>query len=123
MYNTKLQSWSLLALILSSTILTTFAYPNSVKRQIAPHYQAPQPKYLPLNGQDIQTQDLILQQQPDDVNRKFAEKPNNIKKVALDDIDDDIQTNQIQDGGFSWSSVLGEYYFNGFYLIVTLFFF
>lgn len=107
MYNTKFQSWSLLALVLSSTLLTTCAYPNSVKRQIAaPQYQAPQPKYLPLNGQVINAQDY----DQDDANRKFAEKPNNIKKVALDDIDDDIQTNQIQDGGFSWSNMLGEYF-------------
>ncbi|XP_055621282.1 uncharacterized protein LOC129765231 isoform X2 [Toxorhynchites rutilus septentrionalis] len=49
------------------------------------------------------------------LNRKFAEKPNSIKKVALDDIDD-IQTNQIQDGGFSWSNMLGvlmQMMFNG----------
>lgn len=42
--------------------------------------------------------------------RKFAEKPNALKKVALDDIDEDIQTNQISDnggGGFSWTNMLG----------------
>ncbi|XP_049537906.1 uncharacterized protein LOC125952478 isoform X3 [Anopheles darlingi] len=47
--------------------------------------------------------------------KKFAEKPNAIKKVALDDIDE-IQTNQIQDGGFSWSNMLGilmQMIFNG----------
>jgi hypothetical protein len=41
--------------------------------------------------------------------RKFAEKPNAMKKVALDDLDD-IGSNQIQEGagaGFSWSSMLG----------------
>lgn len=43
---------------------------------------------------------------PSEDNRKFAEKPNAMKKVALDDIDD-IQTNQIQDSGFSWSNMLG----------------
>ncbi|XP_034193392.1 uncharacterized protein LOC117610282 isoform X1 [Osmia lignaria lignaria] len=40
--------------------------------------------------------------------RKFAEKPNAMKKVALDDLDD-ISTNQIQEGGstgFSWSNML-----------------
>lgn len=41
-------------------------------------------------------------------NRKYAEKPNALKKVALDDIDDDLQTNQISDGPFSWSNMLGE---------------
>lgn len=39
--------------------------------------------------------------------RKFAEKPNALKKVALDDIDE-IQTNSISDGGFSWSNLLGK---------------
>ncbi|XP_034938851.1 uncharacterized protein [Chelonus insularis] len=41
--------------------------------------------------------------------RKFAEKPNAMKKVALDDIDD-IGSNQIQENsaaGFSWSNMLG----------------
>ena len=42
-----------------------------------------------------------------DGDRKFAEKPNAMKKVALDDIDD-IQTNQISEGGFSWSNMLGK---------------
>lgn len=42
--------------------------------------------------------------------RKFAEKPNALKKVALDDIDD-IQTNSISDGGFSWSNMLGKHLF------------
>lgn len=40
-------------------------------------------------------------------NRKFAEKPNALKKVGLDDIDEDIQTNQINDNGFSWTNMLG----------------
>lgn len=57
------------------------------------------------------TQNQSHQQHPSyytnpQLDRKFAEKPNAIKKVALDDIDD-IQTNQIQDGGFSWSNMLG----------------
>ncbi|XP_063993998.1 uncharacterized protein LOC135171401 isoform X2 [Diachasmimorpha longicaudata] len=41
--------------------------------------------------------------------RKFAEKPNAIKKAGLDDIDD-VGSNSIQEGGatgFSWSSMLG----------------
>ncbi|KAL6436201.1 hypothetical protein ACFW04_004649 [Cataglyphis niger] len=41
--------------------------------------------------------------------RKFAEKPNAMKKVAIDDLED-ISTNQIQEGsssGFSWSNMLG----------------
>ncbi|XP_014469911.1 PREDICTED: uncharacterized protein LOC106741932 [Dinoponera quadriceps] len=41
--------------------------------------------------------------------RKFAEKPNAMKKVAIDDLED-ISTNSIQEGGssgFSWSNMLG----------------
>ncbi|KAK0076872.1 hypothetical protein PV325_014062 [Microctonus aethiopoides] len=41
--------------------------------------------------------------------RKFAEKPNAMKKVALDDLDD-IGSNQVQENsvtGFSWSNMLG----------------
>ncbi|XP_057329142.1 uncharacterized protein LOC130669990 isoform X1 [Microplitis mediator] len=41
--------------------------------------------------------------------RKFAEKPNAMKKVALDDLDD-IGSNQLQETngtGFSWSNMLG----------------
>lgn len=41
--------------------------------------------------------------------RRYAEKPNNVKKVALDDIDQDIQTNQISDNPFSWTNMLGLY--------------
>lgn len=44
--------------------------------------------------------------------RKFAEKPNNVKKVVLEDRNDldDVSTNQISDSlpqaGFSWSNIL-----------------
>lgn len=68
-------------------------------RQITSTQQNPQPNYVPLNGEVIED------------NRKFAEKPNALKKVALDDIDDDLQTNQIQDGGFSWANMLGKEFF------------
>ncbi|XP_033335014.1 uncharacterized protein LOC117225502 isoform X2 [Megalopta genalis] len=52
----------------------------------------------------------LQQPQPQQIreDRKFAEKPNAMKKVALDDLDD-ISTNQIQEGsssGFSWSNML-----------------
>uniref|UniRef100_A0A1S4N1R1 Uncharacterized protein n=1 Tax=Pediculus humanus subsp. corporis TaxID=121224 RepID=A0A1S4N1R1_PEDHC len=40
--------------------------------------------------------------------RKFAEKPNNLKKVSIDNNAlDDVTSNQIQDSGFSWSNMLG----------------
>lgn len=84
--------------------MTTFAYPQQIaqqQQQIAQqqkqHYQQTN-QYIPTHNLDQYHSD----------NRKFAEKPNSIKKVALDDIDD-IQTNQISDGnnGFSWSNMLG----------------
>lgn len=40
--------------------------------------------------------------------RKFAEKSNALKKVALDDLDDE-QTNSISEGGFSWTNILSMY--------------
>lgn len=50
---------------------------------------------------------LPMPQQEQAQERKFAEKSNALKKVALDDIDE-IQTNSISDGGFSWSNMLGK---------------
>jgi hypothetical protein len=99
MFQPKITGWSLLTLLISSSILTTMAYPNAVNNQIATQQQLrqSQPNYVPLNGQLHED------------TRKFAEKPNALKKVELDDIDDDLNTNQIQDSstGFSWSNVLG----------------
>ncbi|KAL0121687.1 hypothetical protein PUN28_006880 [Cardiocondyla obscurior] len=59
------------------------------------------PQYTPQYPQQYQQQ--INEE------RKFAEKPNAMKKVAIDDLED-ISTNQIQEGGssgFSWSNMLG----------------
>lgn len=40
--------------------------------------------------------------------RKYAEKPNYVKKVALDDVSTSAQTNQIVDNNsFSWTNMLG----------------
>lgn len=64
------------------------------------------PQQKPLNGPS----EYVPSVRYEEGNRKFAEKPNALKKVALDDIDDDIQTNQISDngvGGFSWTNMLG----------------
>ncbi|XP_066594894.1 uncharacterized protein [Prorops nasuta] len=58
--------------------------------------------------QQQQQQQQLQQRQARD-ERKFAEKPNAMKKVAIDDLED-ISTNQIQEGngsGFSWSNMLG----------------
>ncbi|XP_020300702.1 uncharacterized protein LOC109864160 [Pseudomyrmex gracilis] len=61
------------------------------------------PQYTPQYPQQYQ-QEQVKQEE-----RKFAEKPNAMKKVALDDLED-ISTNQIQENGssgFSWSNMLG----------------
>lgn len=96
MLSKSMTGWCLFSLLMSSLIMTTIALPQH------------------------QAAALRLQQQEND--RKFAEKPNALKKVALDDIDDDLQTNQIGDSnssspnGFSWSNVMGsvlQMIFNG----------
>lgn len=87
--------WSLFTLLMSHCLLMTFAYPQQFSQQQIASYQQPQ-----------QNRFIPAAQVPDE-GRKYAEKPNALKKVALDDIDDDIQTNQISDNGFSWSNMLG----------------
>lgn len=64
------------------------------------------PQQQPLNGPSEFVPSAQFEAADD---RKFAEKPNALKKVQLDDIDEDIQTNQIQDSnnGFSWTNMLG----------------
>lgn len=76
----KINGLALCTLIICSTFINTIAYPQN----------------LPNN-------DMI------ENSRRYAEKPNNVKKVALDDIDQDIQTNQISDNPFSWTNMLGLY--------------
>ncbi|XP_011265087.1 uncharacterized protein LOC105256658 isoform X3 [Camponotus floridanus] len=64
---------------------------------------------LPQHPQYTQQYPQEYQQQQIREDRKFAEKPNAMKKVAIDDLED-INTNQIQEGsssGFSWSNMLG----------------
>lgn len=84
MKNTRAYGWSFLIMIVVSVVSHTIAYPQ-------------QSSYA-----DIQEEKL-------ESSRRYAEKPNNIKKVALDDIDQDIQTNQISDSPFSWTNMLGKY--------------
>lgn len=96
MARSKNTGYSLLAIVLFSCLASTFAYPNQMiqhQKQVAEQNEQPRPQYIPSTDDD----------------RKFAEKPNALKKVALDDIDDDLQTNQLQDGGFSWSNMLGKF--------------
>nr|CAH7744782.1 unnamed protein product [Callosobruchus chinensis] len=94
--------WSLTFLLLSSSISTSSSFPNHAISSP----QMEQGGFRPVVQQEPQQ----VQQQPIREERKFAEKPNAIKKVALDDLENDIQTNQISEGtggGFSWSSLLG----------------
>lgn len=106
-HQTQLAGWSFFALIISQCLLVTIAYPQQK--------QNPQQ----ISGfQPISRQNRFIPaiEVPETDSRKFAEKPNALKKVALDDIDEDIQTNQISDGGFSWSNMLGmvmQMFFNG----------
>ncbi|XP_047028179.1 uncharacterized protein LOC124636238 isoform X2 [Helicoverpa zea] len=92
--------WALLALISSSAILHTLAYPQQVPliSQATSSVRTHNPQYY--------SNSLPIPQQVQAEERKFAEKSNALKKVALDDIDE-IQTNSISDGGFSWSNMLG----------------
>lgn len=97
--------WAFFTLLMSSLVLS---FPQQPANQITS-------QYLPLARQSAQMrpQQAIEARYDDDAiamnteyDRKFAEKSNVLKKVALDDIDEDIQTNQIQDNAFSWTNML-----------------
>ncbi|XP_031339464.1 uncharacterized protein LOC116169911 isoform X2 [Photinus pyralis] len=81
--------WMLFALLTSSLTIHTFAYPN-------------QHEFVPARTPQLPSERI---------ERKFAEKPNAIKKVSLDNLSD-LETNSIEDSsssqnGFSWSNLLG----------------
>ncbi|XP_047508224.1 uncharacterized protein LOC125051735 isoform X2 [Pieris napi] len=96
----KVAGWALLALISSSAILHTLAYPQHAPliSQATSNVRTQNPQYYS-NSLPLPHEQMVQE-------RKFAEKPNALKKVALDDIDE-IQNNSISDGGFSWSNMLG----------------
>ncbi|XP_045774112.1 uncharacterized protein LOC123873340 isoform X2 [Maniola jurtina] len=97
----KVSGWALLALISSSAILHTLAYPQSSPLiSQAPSNVRTQNLQYYSNSLPHPHREQIAEE------RKFAEKPNALKKVALDDLDD-IQNNSISDSGFSWSNMLG----------------
>ncbi|KAK9875660.1 hypothetical protein WA026_009457 [Henosepilachna vigintioctopunctata] len=94
----KTAGWIFFSLLVSSSIVSTISYPNVIPTQ---NFQT---GFVPSNVPSDVPQ-LPSQRQE----RKFAEKPNAIKKVALDDLSNDLETNQISDSngeGFSWSSLL-----------------
>ncbi|XP_014370142.2 uncharacterized protein LOC106720073 isoform X2 [Papilio machaon] len=96
----KLSGWALLALISSSMILHTIAYPQqqaSLISRSTSNVRSQNPVYY--------SNSLPAPQEQIGQERKYAEKPNALKKV-VDDIDD-TQTNSISEGGFSWSNMLG----------------
>ncbi|XP_034114504.1 uncharacterized protein LOC132785699 isoform X2 [Drosophila nasuta] len=93
----KLNAYLLLSIVASNCLLLTYAYPQQEV------YQRQQ--------QLSQSQSQSPVYRPESSARKFAVKPNASKKVALDDIEEDIDGNQIQEsiggpGGFTWSNML-----------------
>ncbi|XP_023941362.1 uncharacterized protein LOC112048174 isoform X1 [Bicyclus anynana] len=97
----KVTGWTLLVLISSSAVLHTLAYPQpqALVSQATSNVRTQNLQYYS-NSLPLPHREQIAEE------RKFAEKPNALKKVALDDLDD-IQNNSISDGGFSWSNMLG----------------
>jgi len=99
----KLNAYLLLSIVASNCLLLTYAFPQQEVNQ-RQHQLTQSPVYRPESNA-----------------RKFAVKPNASKKVALDDIEDDIEGNQIQEsvggpGGFTWSNMLSTVmtmFFNG----------
>ncbi|CAG9826738.1 unnamed protein product [Diabrotica balteata] len=105
--------WAFTALLVSSSLVGTFSYPNvQINSRPVSSDAAESPlearNFYPVKG----PRDLPQFQRAE---RKFAEKPNAIKKVALDRLDD-VESNSIGDssdnglasgGGFSWSNLLG----------------
>ncbi|XP_056631985.1 uncharacterized protein LOC130442041 [Diorhabda sublineata] len=105
--------WAFTALLISSSLVGTFSYPNvqinsKPVASVAAESQPELRNFYPVKG----PRDVLQLQRAE---RKYAEKPNAIKKVALDRLDD-VETNSIAEssdnsitngGGFSWSNLLG----------------
>ena len=109
----KTNAYVLLAIVATNCILLTFAYPQNEVYQRRLQYRQQQ-------QQQLQQQQIspVYAGGQENVARKYAVKPNASKKVALDDVEDDIEANQIQEApnGFSWSNMLGTVltmFFNG----------
>ncbi|KAE8751845.1 hypothetical protein FOCC_FOCC001322 [Frankliniella occidentalis] len=103
--------WALLALMGCSAVLPGLALPHAA--QHPPLHQLQHRQYPVYQHQQ---QQQLQQPQPQAEARKYAEKPNAMKKVPIDNDLDDIQTNQISQDGFSWSSMLSmimQMLFNG----------
>ncbi|KAH8359513.1 hypothetical protein KR093_007351 [Drosophila rubida] len=107
----KLNAYLLLSIVASNCLLLTYAFPQQEVYQ----------RQRQLTQSQSQSQSQSPVYRPESSGRKFAVKPNASKKVALDDIEDDIEGNQIQEsiggpGGFTWSNMLSTVmtmFFNG----------
>ncbi|KAI9579288.1 hypothetical protein GQX74_004760 [Glossina fuscipes] len=101
----QLNGWLLSVLMASNYILLTIAYPQneiySKRLQSLNGYSSSNQEFSPVYKHD----------ESQETGRKLAVKPNASKKVALDDIDADLDTNQIQEApnGFSWSNMLSTF--------------
>lgn len=101
----QLNGWLLSVLMASNYILLTIAYPQneiySKRLQTLNGYSSNNQEFSPVYKHD----------EAQETGRKLAVKPNASKKVALDDIDADLDTNQIQEApnGFSWSNMLSTF--------------
>ncbi|KAH8288509.1 hypothetical protein KR054_004158 [Drosophila jambulina] len=102
----KVHACLLLSIVASNCLLMTFAFPQQEVYQ----------RQHQVTQSPVQREESLAAQ-----GRKFAVKPNASKKVALDDIEDDLESNQIQEtvggpGGFTWSNMLSTVmtmFFNG----------
>lgn len=131
MNHKTVNGWVLLSLLMSTLV---YAYPQQPQQQSQSQPSQIAQQYIPKTAQQQaeyqhhqylrqqQTQPQIQHyqvhgpaqwQQPQQLQqqqqfRKYAEKPNHLKKVSLDDIDDDNQMNQIDSNAFSWTNMLGQ---------------
>lgn len=132
-------SWVLLSLLMS-TLVYSYPQPQAQSSHIAAQYlpktvqpqaeqqqqqqqyqylrfQQPQPRiqhYQVHSAPQYQQQPQQQNQQPAEIReaqpRKFAQKANAVKKVDLTDVENDIETNQIENTGpFSWTNMLGTF--------------
>lgn len=100
----QLNAYLLLATVVLNSLLMSLAYPQTAL--------PPSRQYISSAsggvGGDSETHPSPVYDPVKENSRKFAVKPNAIKKVALDDVDNDLSDTQIQEApiGFSWSNML-----------------
>ncbi|XP_037954432.1 uncharacterized protein LOC119684459 isoform X2 [Teleopsis dalmanni] len=115
----KINAYLLLAIVTTNCVLLTYAYPQNEAYQRRIQSSSPQQQLQQQQQQQQQLSPVYYPETSVNSGRKFAVKPNASKKVALDDIEDDIESNQIQEStsnAFSWSNMLSTVltmFFNG----------